>query len=192
MFVIRPIRRTDGCGCLGVTAWKTSAGALTAIGGSYDRRPRLDCSKVLSFCQVKAGLGISARILSANLYGHQFRAAARILNGFDSVLGCESSHNQCQLAVGCRLDGNLMNPLHVFRGASTGTVHFHNKFSVFRGFFPLAWDDKVKEVKTTQERVKKVRRGNLIKFNARLLRNDCQIGSTLTRSCLTDCVPSQG
>jgi len=135
MFVIRPIRRTDGCGCLGVTAWKTSAGALTAIGGSYDRRPRLDCSKVLSFCQVRQGLGISARILSANLYGHQFRAAAGILDGSDSVLGCESSHNQCQLTVSGRLDGNLMDPLDVFRGASTGTVHFHNKFSVFRGFF---------------------------------------------------------
>ena len=137
----------------------------------------------------KAGLGISARILSANLYGHQFRAAARILNGFDSVLGCESSHNQCQLAVGCRLDGNLMNPLHVFRGASTGTVHFHNKFSVFRGFFLSLGMTKLKKLKMTQERVK---RGNLIKFNARLLRSGCQTGSTLTRSCPTNCLPSQG
>ena len=85
--------------------------------------------------------------LSTNLYGHQFRAAAGILNRSDSVLGCESSHNQCQLTVGCRLDGNLMNPLHVFRGASTGTVHFHNKFSVFRGFFLSLGMTKIKKLR---------------------------------------------
>ncbi len=85
--------------------------------------------------------------LSTNLYGHQFRAAAGILDGSDSVLGCESSHNQCQLTVGCRLDGNLMNPLHVFRGASTGTVHSHNKFSVFRGFFLSLGMTKLKKLR---------------------------------------------
>jgi hypothetical protein len=66
-----------------------------------------------------------------------------------------------------------MNPLHVFRGASTGTVQFHNKFGVLRGFFLSLGMTKLK---MTQERVKRVRRGNLIKFNPRLLRNHCQTG----------------
>jgi hypothetical protein len=38
------------------------------------------------------------------------------------------------LAVGCRLDGSPINPLHVFSSVGTVTVHFHDKFRVFHGF----------------------------------------------------------
>jgi hypothetical protein len=50
------------------------------------------------------------------------------VDGFDSVFGRESSHNQRQRAVDSHLDGSPINPLHVFSGASTATVHFHDKF----------------------------------------------------------------
>jgi hypothetical protein len=39
--------------------------------------------------------------LGTNLHGHQLRAAPGILEGFDSVFGRESPHNQRQLTVGC-------------------------------------------------------------------------------------------
>jgi hypothetical protein len=51
-----------------------------------------------------------------------------MLGGFDSVFGRESPHKQRQLAVGCGSDGSPINPLHLFGGVSTATVHFHNKF----------------------------------------------------------------
>src|SRR6266536_5761542 len=72
--------------------------------------------------------------LSMNLYGHELRAAPRSLDRLDSVFGCEPSHKQCQLTVGCRLEGSPINPLHVFRGVRTATVHFHNKFGVLHEF----------------------------------------------------------
>jgi hypothetical protein len=55
------------------------------------------------------------------------------LDGFDSVFGGKSSHNQCKLTVGCRLDGSPVNPLYEFSGATTATVHSYNKFDVFHG-----------------------------------------------------------
>jgi len=53
------------------------------------------------------------------------------LEGFDSVFGRESPHNQCQLTVHCSLDGSTINPLHIFGDVGTATVHLHNKFCVF-------------------------------------------------------------
>jgi hypothetical protein len=52
------------------------------------------------------------------------------LDGFDGVFGREFPHHQRQLTVGCRPNGIPINPLHVFRGAGTATIHFHNKFSI--------------------------------------------------------------
>jgi len=56
---------------------------------------------------------------AAKLHGHHLRAAPGILDGFNGVFGRQSSHNQCQLTGGCRLDRSPINPQHVFRGAST-------------------------------------------------------------------------
>jgi hypothetical protein len=123
---------------LGVTSWKNKRGVPQRNSGMVELAATARLFKSAHFLP---GQPFSARILSTNLHGHQLRAAAGILDGFNSVLGRESSHYQCQLTVGCRLDGNLVYALHVFRGASTATVHFHNKFGVFRGF-PLAWGDK--------------------------------------------------
>src|ERR1039458_4444760 len=72
--------------------------------------------------------------LSVNLYGHYLRAAPRSLDRLDGVFGCEPSHNQCQLTVGCHLDGSPINPLHIFSGVSAATVHFHNKLGGFHSF----------------------------------------------------------
>jgi hypothetical protein len=55
----------------------------------------------------------------------------------DSVFGRKSPHNQCQLTVGCRLDGSPINSLHVFGGVGAATVHFHNKFGIFHSFLLL-------------------------------------------------------
>ena len=68
------------------------------------------------------------------LYGNQLWAAPGVLERFDSVFGCESPHNQCQLTIGCHLDGCQINPLYVFGGASTTSIHFHNKLRIFHGF----------------------------------------------------------
>jgi hypothetical protein len=61
------------------------------------------------------------------------------LHGFDRVFGCKSTHYEGQLAVGCRLDGKLIDALHVLRGMSA-TVHFHNKLDVFHGSFLFSVD----------------------------------------------------
>jgi hypothetical protein len=58
------------------------------------------------------------------------------LEGFDRIFGGESPHNQCQLTVGGRPDGSVVDPLHIFRGAAT-TVHLHNKLGISHGFSPL-------------------------------------------------------
>jgi hypothetical protein len=73
-------------------------------------------------------------MLGANADGDQLRAAPGILDGFDSVFSREFPHKQCQLRVGCGLDRSPINPLNVFRGTSTATVHFHNKLGVLHGF----------------------------------------------------------
>jgi hypothetical protein len=54
--------------------------------------------------------------------------------GFFLSAGRESAHEQCQLTVSCHLDGSRINSLHVFGGASTATVHFHDKVDVFHVF----------------------------------------------------------
>lgn len=66
----------------------------------------------------------------SNTYGLQLRAAAGVLKGFDSILGRKSAHKECQLTVGCRLDGAPINALHVLRSAGDARVHSHNKFDV--------------------------------------------------------------
>jgi hypothetical protein len=60
-----------------------------------------------------------------------------ILQGFDSVFGRKFSHNQCQLTVGCHMDGSWINALNVFRGAGTASVHFHNEFDVLHTLISL-------------------------------------------------------
>jgi len=58
------------------------------------------------------------------------------LDGFDSVFSRESPHNQCQLTVGCRLDGSPISPLHVFGGVSTSfTTNFVVSFMVLHYFY---------------------------------------------------------
>ena len=66
-----------------------------------------------------------------NGYGNQLRNALGFREGFDSIFGRESSHQQCQLTVGCHVDAMRIDPLHVFEGASTATVHFHNNLMTF-------------------------------------------------------------
>ena len=56
-----------------------------------------------------------------------------ILERVYNVFGCEPPHNQRLLAVGGRPDWTPINPLHVFRDAST-TIHFHNKFGFYHWF----------------------------------------------------------
>jgi hypothetical protein len=75
--------------------------------------------------------------LGPHLYGNQLGGAARILDGSDGVLGCESSHNKGQLAVGRGLDRRYVNPLHVLGDQNTDSVHFHNKLCIFHGFLLL-------------------------------------------------------
>jgi hypothetical protein len=59
------------------------------------------------------------------------------LDGFDSILGRESSHNERQLPVGSGLDGSQVNPLHVLRGVSAAAIYFHYKFGVPHSFIPF-------------------------------------------------------
>ena len=61
----------------------------------------------------------------------QLRDAPGVLQGFDRIFSREFPHNQCQLAVGRHLDWCRINPLNLFGGASTASVHFHNKFDGF-------------------------------------------------------------
>jgi hypothetical protein len=86
-----------------------------------------------------------------HLYGNELRAAPGVLDRFDSVFGRESPHNQCQLKVGCHLNGSSINPPYVFRGASTTSIHFHNKFCGFHDFSrdPATYWKELKEVLTT-------------------------------------------
>jgi len=72
--------------------------------------------------------------LGTNLYGNQLRAAPGVLERFDCVFCCESPHKQSQLTIVRHLDGCGINPLHIFGGASTATIHSHNKFCIFQWF----------------------------------------------------------
>jgi hypothetical protein len=58
------------------------------------------------------------------------------LDQLDCVFGRESSHNQSQGTAGCHLDGIPINPLDVFSGARTATVHSYNKLDVLHD---LSW-----------------------------------------------------
>jgi hypothetical protein len=52
----------------------------------------------------------------------------------------ESSHHQCQLTIGCHLDGSPINPLHVFRGAGRARFTEHPcqlESSSFAGHSPV-------------------------------------------------------
>jgi hypothetical protein len=77
-------------------------------------------------------------MLGTNLYGLQLRDAPGILEGFDGIFGRESAHNQCQLTVGCHMDGSRINSLNIFRGPSTTSIHFHKKCDVFHNLMSLA------------------------------------------------------
>jgi|SRR5580704_771355 hypothetical protein len=78
--------------------------------------------------------GQMPNLLGGNLDGYQLGVAAGILDGLYGVFRRESSHNQCQLAVGCGLDGSPVNALNIFGSACAATVHFHKKLRVFHGF----------------------------------------------------------
>jgi hypothetical protein len=56
------------------------------------------------------------------------------LDGFDSILGRESSHNERQLPIGSGLDVSQVNPLHVLRSVSAAAIYFHYKFGVPHSF----------------------------------------------------------
>jgi hypothetical protein len=71
-------------------------------------------------------------------HGNLLREAARVLEGFDSIFGGESSHQQRQLRVGCHMNWHWINALHIFGGAITAMVYFHNKFDVFRFVCPFS------------------------------------------------------
>jgi hypothetical protein len=74
------------------------------------------------------------RFRTKHLNGNQLRAAPGVLERFNSIFCREPPHNQGQLAIGCHLDGCQINPLHVFGGASTSSIHFHNKFCILHSF----------------------------------------------------------
>jgi len=57
-----------------------------------------------------------------------------ILHRLNRIFRCKSPHDQGQLTVGCRLDGEPVNPQHVLRSVSAA-IHFHNKLDVFHGSF---------------------------------------------------------
>jgi hypothetical protein len=80
----------------------------------------------------------------ANLYGQQLRDALRSLDGFDGVFRRKSSHNQCQLAVGCQLDGSPIYPLHIRRGAISTPAQFHDKLGVVHSvlLFPFYAEER--------------------------------------------------
>jgi hypothetical protein len=82
------------------------------------------------FVRCDAGLG-------ADLNGYQLRAAPRSFDRFDGILGGESPHDKRQLTVGCHLNRGTINPLHLFGGLTTATIHFHNKFEIFHSLSPL-------------------------------------------------------
>jgi hypothetical protein len=50
-----------------------------------------------------------------------------VLQGFDSVFGCEPPHEQCKIGIDCNADGGGINSLNIFGGAAA-SVHFYNKF----------------------------------------------------------------
>src|SRR5579864_821042 len=73
----------------------------------------------------------SARRLGADLYRHQFRAAAGVLERLDGVFGSESAHQQGQLAVGCHLEGSAFDTLHIGGAACAPSIYFHDELDIF-------------------------------------------------------------
>jgi hypothetical protein len=53
------------------------------------------------------------------------------LEGFDSIFGRKSPHNQCHFAIGCCLDGCQINSLRELRHEVTASIQLHNKFCIF-------------------------------------------------------------
>jgi hypothetical protein len=82
---------------------------------------------------VKCDIEYLCGLLGAPLHRHQFRNTLRILDGFCSVFGRESSHPQRQLAAGRHLDGSPIDPLHEGRGPSGAVAHSYNKSNGFHG-----------------------------------------------------------
>ena len=74
-------------------------------------------------------LGGHEVVLLGNLNGYEFRDAPGISQRVDDVLGGQFAHDECQIALERCLDRASINPLHVFRDAST-TNHFHDKFCI--------------------------------------------------------------
>jgi len=68
-------------------------------------------------------------MLLVNLDGHELRDAPGISQRVDNVFGRQFAHGQCQVALEGCLDGALIDPLDVFRRAST-TNQLHQKFCV--------------------------------------------------------------
>jgi hypothetical protein len=77
--------------------------------------------------------------LAEKSHGNQLRTAPGILQRFDRIFGGKSPHNQGKLTIARHLNGCQINTLHVFRGASTASIHFHNKFNVLHGFSLLLY-----------------------------------------------------
>jgi hypothetical protein len=61
-----------------------------------------------------------------------------ILHRLDRVFRRKSAHHQCQLAVGRRLDGRLIDAQHILRSMGAAAVDFHDKLDVFHDSFPFS------------------------------------------------------
>jgi hypothetical protein len=84
----------------------------------------------------RAGIRAShQQMLGADSHRHQFRVAVGILHGFDCIFSSKSAHNQGKFAVGCRLNGETVNPQHILRSVSAAAIHFHHKLDVFHKSF---------------------------------------------------------
>jgi hypothetical protein len=56
------------------------------------------------------------------------------LEQFGRVFSREFSHHERQLAIGCHLDGDLIETLHVGRCTGTAMIHSDHKFDVRHNF----------------------------------------------------------
>jgi hypothetical protein len=75
-------------------------------------------------------------MLGTHTYRNQLRAASGVFEGFDGVLGSESPHQQCKLAVSCHLDGSAIDALDIGRAASAASVHLYDELNVLHVFGP--------------------------------------------------------
>src|SRR5438034_10030920 len=102
------------------------AAPLRAVGSQFPpRSPHSTGAKKAS----ERTFGGHEVVLLGNLDGYEFQDAPGISQRVDDVLGGEFAHDQCEIAFERCLDGASINPLHVFRDAST-TNHFHDKFCI--------------------------------------------------------------